>query len=222
MNIWSNKRIYCFYVVTNVVPEMNNKLANIESLEDLLQLCWQELQSAASDRKHPMRQLSLATIGLDHSIEQRTVILRQVEASQVSILSYTDVRAGKVSELKQNPAIHYLAWHPELRLQIRLKGKASLHHDDEIQRSAWQQLDYFGRMLYSASLPPAKVIKAPQLGVDAYTHPPEVDTEAWRENFVVIKAQITQLECLVLGREKQLRASYTYGPKQLDATWLVP
>lgn len=201
---------------------MNSLIANIESLADLHQVCWDQLQKACIDKKHPMREISLATIGEGQSVAQRMVVLRQAERQDRSIITYTDIRANKVAELRQNPQLHYLAWHPKLRLQIRLQATASLHHDDEIQRSAWQQLDYFARTLYSAKIAPGKNISDIRMGVDAYLHPSEVDTEPWCQNFVLIKAQVHRLECLVLGREKQLRARFEYSQESYQANWLVP
>ncbi|MFK7926367.1 MAG: pyridoxamine 5'-phosphate oxidase family protein [Bacteroidia bacterium] len=201
---------------------MNSLIAKIESLADLHQVCWDQLQTACVDKNHPMREISLATIGEKQSIEQRMVVLRQAERQDRSLITYTDIRANKVAELRQNPQIHYLAWHPKLRLQIRLQGSASLHYDDEIQRSAWQELSYFARTLYSAKIAPGKNIFDFQMGVDAYLHSSEAETEPWRQNFVLVKAQIHRLECLVLGREKQLRARFEYNQEPYQANWLVP
>jgi len=204
------------------VPDTNKLFTKTDSLPDFHQKCWDQLQRACVDKKHPMREIVMGTTSLDAGIDQRMVVLRLAERSSLTLTSFTDLRAQKVLQLQQYPQLHYLAWHPKLRLQLRFKGEASLHHEDEVARSAWQKLSYYARTLYSAQTPPGQPVPDTQVANAAYAHPDGVNSDQWFANFVVVRSQITEMEGLVLGREKQLRARYTYTHDEMQAQWLVP
>lgn len=204
------------------MPDINSIFANTDSLPDFHQKCWDQLLRACVDKKHPMRELSMATLAIDGSLEQRMVVLRHAERSSSRITTYTDIRAQKVAQIRRHPQLHYLAWHPKHRLQIRLKGEAQLHHNDEVTRSAWQKLSYFARTLYSAHTPPGQAVANPQIAKAAYEHPEGVDTDLWYANFVLVQTRITEMECLALSRERQFRARFTYQEDKEEANWLIP
>ena len=69
---------------------MNTRLESLQAIEAEL---WRELQAAPRDKQHPWRTPVLATT--DGQIgDARTVILREVNAEQSTLLIYTDARAG--------------------------------------------------------------------------------------------------------------------------------
>ncbi|MEM6347574.1 MAG: pyridoxamine 5'-phosphate oxidase family protein [Bacteroidota bacterium] len=201
---------------------MSSIFAKTDSLADFHQKCWDQLLRASVDKKHPMREITMATLKLDGSVDQRMVVLRLAERSSLSINTYTDLRAQKVAQIKVHPQLHYLAWHPKQRLQLRLKCEAQLHSNDEISRSAWQKLSYFARTLYSAHASPGQIVPNLASANAPYQHPEGIDSNLWYKNFVLIKAKILEMEALALGRERQLRARFTYEAGQVQANWLIP
>ncbi len=204
------------------MPDINSLFAKTDSLPLFHQKCWDQLQRAWVDKKHPMREITMATLKLDGSVDQRIVVLRLAERSSLTIHTYTDLRAQKVAQIQANPQLHFLAWHPKHRLQLRLKCEAQLHSNDEISRSAWQKLSYYARTLYSAHTSPGQIVPDIAAANAAYQHPEEVDTDPWYKNFVLVNAKVLEMEALALGREQQLRARFTYESGQKEAHWLVP
>jgi hypothetical protein len=62
----------------------------------------------------------------------RTVVLRQADPQQRTTVCYSDVRAGKVAELLENPAISWLFWDDGRKVQLRLTGRATVHTNDAL------------------------------------------------------------------------------------------
>ncbi|MEO1452110.1 MAG: pyridoxamine 5'-phosphate oxidase family protein, partial [Bacteroidota bacterium] len=129
---------------------------------------WDLLRRAAHDKRSPLRSLTLVTVsnGLPKA---RMLILRSVEAATPILELHTDIRSAKWQQLQQQPQCALLGWHPRKRLQIRLTGLASLHHEDTTSQAAWEGLGAATRLSYSAVMAPAHEVDSAQSGQKAYT-----------------------------------------------------
>ncbi|MCB0551597.1 MAG: pyridoxamine 5'-phosphate oxidase family protein, partial [Phaeodactylibacter sp.] len=90
---------------------------------ELFELAKAELLRSNTDHRHPFRYFSLATFGLFPEV--RTVVAREVSQS-LSVLFFTDSRTPKVAQIKENPRVSALFYHPKKKLQARIKGMAEL------------------------------------------------------------------------------------------------
>ena len=101
----------------------------LKSPEDLWKMAIQELKRSNEDVKHPFRQMVFGTIGLYP--DTRTVIKRKID-ERLHILFYSDSRAQKVVQLKNNPNSSIIFYHPGKMLQIRMQGKTKIHSDGSL------------------------------------------------------------------------------------------
>ncbi|GIT04951.1 MAG: hypothetical protein CM1200mP29_03620 [Verrucomicrobiota bacterium] len=63
--------------------------------------------------------------------------LRSVDPVTRQLIAQTDVRSTKVPGFRKDPRV---AWHffdPQTKVQVRANGRVTVHHDDEVTRTAW-------------------------------------------------------------------------------------
>ena len=114
---------------------------------------FKELELATVERKHPFRFCYLATTEVDNVPAQRTVVLRNVLPSN-EMLIYTDYRSSKLQEIKQQPQVSILFYHPIKQLQVRFQATAKIHHQDTRCLVAWNKLNDHNKKDYQIELPP--------------------------------------------------------------------
>ncbi len=82
-----------------------------------------EMQLSTTEKVHPFRYFYLSTFG-DYP-ESRMVVNRGV-SQKLEITFFTDSRTAKVEQIRENPKVSALFYHPNKQLQVRLYGTASL------------------------------------------------------------------------------------------------
>ncbi len=187
----------------------------IEALDD----AWGELVRGATSRRAGCHTVTLATTGLDGVPELRTVVLRHASPSERTLRIHTDIRARKVAEVMARPAVAVLAYCATRKLQIRVNGTATVHHNDDIARSAWEKTQAMSRRCYRILLGPGTVLADP-------SDEPEVPDEPLHpdhgfEAFAVVKIHVSRLEWVALAFEANRRARYTWDQDRMTATWLI-
>jgi pyridoxamine 5'-phosphate oxidase len=184
-----------------------------DQLEEVFRKTTYELKRGALDRKHPFRFLSMATSDSE-GIGLRYVVLREVDEN-LDLYIYTDQRSAKVGQIRANPAVSLLFYHPRKNVQIRVDGRAELHHNDELAARHWQKVGEFGRKSYGSKHAPGATINHP---TEAYQWPEEIDST----HFTVIKLVPVKLETLQLGRSEHLRAQFDRTPEGWKKVWIAP
>lgn len=129
-------------------------------LNDLFQEAWKALNVAASGKEHPFNFCTLATVGKNASVRQRTVILRGI-TEEKSLLFYTDLRSTKIKQIQQNPKANGLFYDPKNQLQLIFKGDILIHTEDEVWEEHKDRIDGKSVNNYNTLLPPGKPIKNP-------------------------------------------------------------
>lgn len=187
--------------------------------------CWLRLLNASLHYKDPLHNPVVANVN-DQGINQRTVVLRKVDTEKKELSFHTDVRSGKWTELKKNPAVSWLFYNPAGRIQIRLSGAAVLHHNDIVAENAWQNSTLSSRKIYLGQNGPSSLSANPVSGLPPAfesADPTPEQSEAGRKNFGVVTTKISWMEWLWLNSKGHRRASFKYHPGgQFDTTWLVP
>lgn len=156
----------------------------------------------------------------------RTVVLRGADPQQRITVCYSDVRAGKVAELLENPAVSWLFWDDGRKVQLRLNGQATVHTGDALADGHWQGTSPSNRRSYLAGPAPGTAQPFPTSGLpeglDA-REPSEEESAAGRPHFAVIVTQVERLEWLWLARGGHRRAAFRYaGTERVEAAWIVP
>lgn len=180
-------------------------------LNDLFEETWKELKCGYEAKEHPFRSCCLATYDKSGKIKQRTVNLRLL-TDEKNLLFYTDIRSGKIKQLRENPGASVLFYNPLNNLQISLCGKVVIHEDTQIWTDHYISIE--GRSLndYNTEDPPGKPIRNP-LNV----------RRTKNINFAVLEFVPDCIEYLKLRQEpNRIRAYFELQDKEWKKTFLVP
>ena len=124
----------------------------------MLDLIRKELIDGYSLPAHPFRYFYFATFS--EFPEIRTLVNRKAD-HDCNIWFYTDSRSPKTDQIKANSHVSALFYHPEIRLQLRLKGIAIiLNEKDPVVTEALQSLSEEQSRDYRTFLAPGKQVSA--------------------------------------------------------------
>jgi len=182
---------------------------------DLPALIWQSLEAAVPQPGHPLRTVALGTAD-DLLPGLRTVVLRAASGARRQLVFHTDVRGGKIRQLRRNPHTHWLFYHPAEKIQIHALGQAVIHHGNNIAREAWQKVPAENRMNYETEFAPGT--RLPKMD----TARPAGETGAGFANFAVVATGVDQLEWLFLRPDGHRRAAFTWDGERFAGHWLAP
>jgi len=168
-----------------------------ETTENIITALFKDIERATVDHKHPFRFCYLATTEVDNVPAQRTIILRSILPSK-EMLIFTDYRTPKVQEIKQQPQVSLLFYHPRRKLQIRFKAIATIHHQDALCLQEWSKLSDHGKKDYQTTLPPGSDL--PQKRLEEIHN-----TEIGSNFFSIISLQPISIDALQLSRSGHQR-----------------
>lgn len=194
-----------------------------KTLVDFEKLIWERIARGAVDKKDPFQVLTLISIR-DNLPNPRSVILRKVDVRSKELFFHSDMRASKIDDISQIGEVSVHGWHPRNRLQLRIKGVATLHHSNSLWEEEWSRLSPTSKLNYSSDLNPGLPIERPEEGWNSYAVVEEIEkkSESWKSNFCVISFKVSEIEGLILSRGKHLRANFTWVDSTTTSTWLVP
>jgi pyridoxamine 5'-phosphate oxidase len=179
----------------------------LESLPAIEARVWQELQAASRDKQHPWRTPVLATTDGDAG-DARTVILREVNAEQATLLTYTDARAGKVAQIAEHPHGMLVLWSPALSWQLRIRVHLQTITDGLELSSRWAQLKLS---------PAANDYLSSQAPGDALDN--TLGARGERAYFALLEARVLSIDWLELHAQGHRRARFG---NDTTARWLQP
>jgi hypothetical protein len=180
-------------------------------LNDLFLEAWTALKFASSGKEHPFNFCSLATVGNNATVRQRTVILRGITEDN-GLLFYTDLRTTKVKHLRQNPKANGLFYDPKTQLQLIFKGDILVHTNNELWEEHKDKIEGKSINNYNTLLAPGKPIKNP-LSVER--------TE--KLHFGLLEFKPMRMEILKLKQDSNhLRARFRLEEGVWKQTFLVP
>ncbi|HEY1013548.1 MAG TPA: pyridoxamine 5'-phosphate oxidase family protein, partial [Herpetosiphonaceae bacterium] len=97
---------------------------------------WARLVRGASVADDPFHTAVLAT-GAAEGASLRTVVVRRVEPASRALCCHIDLRSAKIAELRQAPSAGWLLYDPAERIQLRLRGPATIHAGDGLADELW-------------------------------------------------------------------------------------
>ncbi|MCB0586694.1 MAG: pyridoxamine 5'-phosphate oxidase family protein [Phaeodactylibacter sp.] len=177
---------------------------------ELFELAKAELLRSNAGPRHPFLFFNLATFG--QYPEVRTVVKRHT-GPDLSILFFTDPRAPKVSQIRENPRVSALFYHPEKKLQVRMNGQADIIAEGDNGYDQLLESVKNGGSLkdYSTRQPPGSIVTDVS------------DIEFIEElYFLAIRIQPLYIDVLQLGRERHQRRGYTLEEREWREAILVP
>jgi pyridoxamine 5'-phosphate oxidase len=175
-----------------------------QTLDTLFDEAWRRLESGEGAARHP----ALATTG-PAGPEVRTVVLRAASRASHMLEIHTDTAAPKVAHIKANPAASLLVWDPNASLQIRARLLVDVL-TGEAAAGAWQRVPETARARYGGTEPGVQL-----------PEPCHSDAIAMFARFAVLRAQVTELDILHLGRERHVRALFSLSDR-FTGCWISP
>ena len=178
------------------------------------------MTEAISSRKHPFHLLTLAYVG--DQVEACTIVLRGVK--ERSITFHTNVHSKKVKSFHIEPNVTLLGYDLDHKWQVRLKGKAICHHQNDESLQAWNNMKDFSKLCYSLPPPGCEIkhldndkrAQADQLE-KIQTHP-----LTGYDNFVVVEVQVSHIESLHLHHLGHKRILTTYQNNVWKSQFISP
>ena len=197
---------------------MSKKIDFYNSLE-LTLLEAENLISDGVENSKSMFHTPVLSSFVEKTISTRTVVLREFDSKNRTLRFHTDSRSGKIEELKENSISSVHGYDPDLKVQIRLKGKTSLHIDNEVSKKAWAESREMSKMCYSVKDSPGNKISSPE-PFDLIKE--EIDIELGYNNFAVLHFSYDSLEFLFLKGAGHRRSLFDWSSDQLESSWLIP
>ena len=197
---------------------MSKKIDFYNSLE-LTLLEAENLISDGVENSKSMFHTPVLSSFVEKTISTRTVVLREFDSKNRTLRFHTDSRSGKIEELKENSISSVHGYDPDLKVQIRLKGKTLLHIDNEISKKAWAESREMSKMCYSVKDSPGNKISSPE-PFDLVKE--EIDIELGYNNFAVLHFSYDSLEFLFLKGAGHRRSLFDWSSNQLKSSWLIP
>jgi len=197
-------------------------------LDTLLDHAWTYVTDASTNSQHPFRTPTFGTVGTD-APRLRTVVLRTADRATRMLGFHTDRRSQKITQIRRTPRIVWQGWDPDRSEQLRLRGTASIHTDDDFADGLWNAASAEELRLYRRPTAPGTPLDAPGHGLDEVAAPDgsaftREDAAPGRPHFAAIRTVIDEIHWLHLHPEGHYRAHFRYRTAQndWDGQWIVP
>lgn len=180
------------------------------------------LEAGASSRKSAMHTPVVGTADGD----MRVMVLREFDPGTHTLRFHTDVRSPKVGAIESKPDMHVLAYDPEAKIQIRMRGRGRVERDTPAADAAWDASTNFAKRCYLAESGPSSDSAEPTSGLPQWVegkNPDDSQVAPARENFAIVLVKVTEFDWLYLANSGHRRAKVTVSDDgQPSASWLVP
>jgi 3-hydroxyisobutyrate dehydrogenase len=192
------------------------------SLEDLEKDCWLRLVNGAIKSRDPFHTPCVATID-SGEVNMRTVVLRKALTTVRELRFHTDIRSKKWKELTINNSISALFYDASSRIQLRVKGKAVLHFNNDITAEAWKKTALSSRRCYLTNESPSSFSAIPTSGLTEKIEQENFtleESEVGKEHFGIVAIQVESIEWLWLHHAGHRRAFFDYVND--CNSWMIP
>ena len=177
---------------------------------------------AITSRKSPFR-IPVFICGERSDFDGRIVVLRKADKNNKIVQFHSDIRSDKISILKKNSNAAMLFYDKEEKIQVRLKIKCTVNHDNEITKQSWLKTGHISRKCYLVDNGPGSVSDIPTSGLkpelNNFDFTMEQSEEGYK-NFTVIQCKIKSMEWLYLAAKGHRRARFDIENNK--KYWLVP
>ena len=171
----------------------------------------EELSLGITEKGHPFRYATLATVGNERLPRLRTIVLRHL-GPDLKLTFYTDRRSKKVLHIKENNRLSLLFYHPEKLLQIKVEGLAFLITNSELKEKYWKQVNENSKKDYTTHIAPGSTVSDPS----------QVEYLTENNYFCPIEIEPFKIEYLKLKRPNHLRIRFSKEDDEWNGEFLVP
>ena len=196
--------------------------AYYEDLKEIKKKIWSMLDDAVTNRSSQFR-IPVFVCGDQKDFDGRIVVLRKSDQSNSLLQFHSDIRSDKITKLKNNKSAAMLFYDKKEKIQVRIKVKCIINHNNEITKESWSKTGHISRKCYLVTNGPGTESEKPTSGLDGkfdnfdYT---KEESEAGYKNFCVIRCKVKSIEWLYLAAKGHRRALFDLENNKKN--WLVP
>lgn len=156
----------------------------------------------------------------------RIMVLREA-TPDLTLRFHTDLRSPKCALIATGAPVSVLAYDPETRIQLRMRGEGRIEHHGATADAAWERATASSRRCYLAGTGPSAVLETAASTIPEHLRhrsPSIEETLPGRANFAVLLVEVRCLDWLQLTHEGGTRARFTRADaaSPWEATWLAP
>ena len=196
--------------------------AYYENFNEIKKRIWLMLDDAVTNRGSQFR-IPTFICGDQSNFDGRIVVLRKLDKKNNTIQFHSDIRSDKIEKLKKNPKAAMLFYDKEEKIQVRLKVKCLINHNNDIAKESWSKTQHISRKCYLVDNGPGTESDNPTSGLkpelDNFKFTMEQSEEGYK-NFTVIQCKVKSIEWLYLAAKGHRRARFDLVTNK--DTWLVP
>jgi pyridoxamine 5'-phosphate oxidase len=186
---------------------------------------WDRLHQGAASARDPFHLGVLATV-VDGVPDQRTVVLRDVDAHRHQLTFHTDRRSPKVAALEAVPQASWLFYDADAKIQLRIACQAEVHSEGAFWQERWDASRQASRACYAHTAGPGTALEGPldygpMLPAPGETLVDEV-TRPGRENFAVVTTVAHRIDWLALSSGGHRRLRFNVTALGFDSLWIAP
>jgi hypothetical protein len=191
---------------------------------EILKNIWKNLDLGTLDRNHPFHLPTFGTICAG-APRLRIVVLRRFWRRPPVLAFHAHRGSPKINQIRANPNVYWLFFHPKERLQVRINGRTTIHTEGDLHEEQWLATELFSRRCYIGEAP-SKESKKPTSGLPedlADRQPTREESEQGKTNFVVISSTIDEIDCLEMNVKGHRRSLFKWHESgELETKWLTP
>ncbi len=196
-------------------------------LDLTLDHAWKLIEAGAKNRRSPFHTPVVSTLGIDDAPQSRILVLRNANRDKQELRFNTDLRSPKVSEIVKNSCMSVLLYDAELKIQLRLSGRARIESCGAEVDTIWRAADRYARRCYLAESAPSSVVGYPTSGLPTSIEgrkPEETELIPARANFALLLFNIQKIDWLYLATGGHRRAKFYYdiAAQSWLGNWAIP
>lgn len=177
------------------------------TLDEVLADAERRLAKAARDRTSAMHTPVVGTADGD----LRMMVLREATADLAVLRFHTDLRSPKAALIGSGAPVSVLAYDPEARVQLRMRGIGRIECDGLVADAAWARATPSSRRCYLAETGPGGALDAAGSAIpEAFSrrNPTVDETLPGRSHFAVLLVEVRSLDWLRLDHLGGIRARF--------------
>jgi pyridoxamine 5'-phosphate oxidase len=190
---------------------------------DILKKVWKHLDLGVLQSKHPFHTPVFGTVS-DGAPEMRVVVLRRFWRKPPRLAFHAHAGSRKLDQIRSNPSVSWVFYHPEDNFQARISGVAEIHLEDELADEQWEATSLFARRCYIGKAP-SEISKKPTHGMPdslVSREPTPEESKEGRKNFAVISSSIETVDVMELDVRGHRRSLFNWREGELEMKWLTP
>ena len=165
------------------------------------------LIDGVSNVSNPYHFLCLSTLD-SQEVKSRTVILRNVQESPLTLYFNADYRSPKVKQMLKHHSCSVLLYDQKRKMQLRADCQVMIHHHNSVSKEIWNNTPLQSRKCYMGELNPSDTLDNWNPNVPTKylkKDPDKLSSESGYENFTAIQLIVQYLDVLELHHDGHVR-----------------